>query len=44
MFLHFFDNVFLLNLSFEATQGIFNGLTVLNANLGQFVTPPFRLR
>lgn len=39
MLLHFLDNIFLLNLSFEAPQRIFNGLAVLNSNLCQSDTP-----
>jgi hypothetical protein len=34
MFLNFLDDVFLLNLSFEATQRVFDVLAVLKSNLG----------
>jgi len=33
----FFDDVFLLHLALEPAQGIFQGLTFLNANLSQSV-------
>jgi len=40
MLLHFLNDVFLLNLSFKATQRIFDGLAILKSNLGQSVHPP----
>ncbi len=42
VFLHFFDDVFLLNLSLETPQRILNRFTVLNADFGQLNTPPIR--
>jgi hypothetical protein len=40
MFLDLFDDVFLLDLPLETAQRIFNGLAVLNSNLGHSVHPP----
>ena len=37
MFLHFFNYVFLLDLSLETPQRIFDGFTILNPNLGQSI-------
>ena len=39
VFLDFFDDVFLLNLTFEPPQGIFNGFSVLNPYFSQSVHP-----
>jgi hypothetical protein len=40
MFLHFLNNVFLLNLPFETPERILNGFTVLNPNFGQSIHTP----
>jgi hypothetical protein len=40
MLLYFLNDVFLLNLSFKATQRIFDGLAILKSNLGHSVHPP----
>ena len=37
MSLHFLNNVFLLDSSFETPQRIFDGFTILNPNLGQSI-------
>src|SRR5688572_8014717 len=39
VFLHFLDDVFLLDLALKPTQSIFDGFTILNANLGHSDTP-----
>jgi len=39
MFFHFLDYVFLLDLSLESPQRIFDGFTILNPNLGQSTHP-----
>ena len=44
VFLHFLNDVFLLNLALEASQRILDGLAILNSNFGQINTPPIRLR
>ena len=38
--LHFFNNVFLLHLALESTQGVFKGFTLLQSNFRQTDTPP----
>ena len=40
MFLHFFDDVFLLNLSLKTSKRILDRFTVLYADFGQLSTPP----
>ena len=42
VFLHFLDDVFLLNLTLETPQRILDRLPVLNADFGQPNTPPIR--
>jgi len=40
VFLDFLDDVFLLYLSLEPSQRVFNGLAILNSNLSQSIHPP----
>jgi hypothetical protein len=44
MFLHFFNDVFLLDLPLETPKRILNGLSVLNANFGHSVHLPSPLK
>ena len=44
VFLHFLDDIFLLNLPLETPKRILYRLTVLNADFGQLNTPPIRYR
>src|SRR5439155_24120952 len=39
MFPYFLNNVFLLNLSLETAQSIFNGFTILNPNFSHSIHP-----
>jgi hypothetical protein len=41
VFLDLFDDVFLLDLSFETAKSVFQRLTVLKSNFSQRLTPPF---
>ncbi len=40
--LHFFDDVFLLNLALETTEGILQRLAFLQSDFGQTLAPPYR--
>ena len=44
MLLYFFNNVFLLNLAFEAPQRVLQRLSVLKSNFSQSVNTPISMR
>ena len=44
VFLNFLNDVFLLDLTLEAPQRIFDGLAILKSNFRQSNTPPIRLQ
>ena len=44
MFFYFFDNIFLLNLAFEAPQRVFQRLSVLKSNFSQSINTPVSMR